>query len=146
MAIEPLNRFEIYFLNTAEDAVRLCDEIDHPNVGILFDTFHANIEVKDIARAYRTVGNHFKHVHTCENDRGIPVAFHALRDIAPTGIDCGRRRESSCGKTLACEKNFGEESPREPTAVSNGKLSGVPCSGDADSGIFGRARCSHSAG
>jgi D-psicose/D-tagatose/L-ribulose 3-epimerase len=38
----------------------------------LFDTFHANIEEKDIAAGYRTVGRHLKHVHTCENDRGIP--------------------------------------------------------------------------
>ncbi|MEO7653017.1 MAG: sugar phosphate isomerase/epimerase family protein, partial [Bryobacteraceae bacterium] len=89
IAIEPLNRFETYFLNTAADAVKLCDEIAHPNVGILFDTFHANIEEKDIARAYRTVGRHLKHVHTCENDRGIPgsghvewqAVFQALRDL-----------------------------------------------------------------
>ncbi|MGH9658980.1 MAG: sugar phosphate isomerase/epimerase family protein, partial [Bryobacteraceae bacterium] len=70
IAIEPLNRFETYFLNTAADAVALCDQIDHPHVGILFDTFHANIEEKNIAAAYRTVGRHLKHVHTCENDRG----------------------------------------------------------------------------
>jgi len=76
VAIEPLNRFETYFLNTAADAVRLCDEIGHPNVGILFDTFHANIEEKDVARAYRTVARHLKHVHTCENDRGTPGTGH----------------------------------------------------------------------
>ncbi|WP_031495181.1 sugar phosphate isomerase/epimerase family protein [Bryobacter aggregatus] len=76
IAIEPLNRFETYFLNTAADAARLCDEINHPNVGVLFDTFHANIEEKDIAAGYRTVGKHLKHVHTCENDRGIPGSGH----------------------------------------------------------------------
>ena len=89
MAIEPLNRFETYFLNTAADAARLADEINHPNVGVLFDTFHANIEEKNIADGYRTIGAHLKHVHTCENDRGIPgsghvewpVHFDALRDI-----------------------------------------------------------------
>ena len=89
IAIEPLNRFETYFLNIADDAVALCDQIGHPNVGVLFDTFHANIEEKDIAGAYRKVGRHLKHVHTCENDRGIPgsghvewkAVFQALRDI-----------------------------------------------------------------
>ncbi len=93
IAIEPLNRFETYFLNTAADAVKLCDEIDHPNVGILFDTFHANIEEKDIAEGYRTVARHLKHVHTCENDRGTPgtghvpwkAVFQALRDIGYDG-------------------------------------------------------------
>ena len=89
MAIEPLNRFETFFLNTAADAAKLAAEINHPNVGILLDTFHANIEEKDIGSGYRTVGKHLKHVHTCENDRGIPGSghvewkgvFQALRDI-----------------------------------------------------------------
>ena len=93
IAIEPLNRFETYFLNTAQDAAALCDEIDHPNVGVLFDTFHANIEEKDIAQGYRTVGRHLKHVHTCENDRGIPgtghvewkSVFQALHDLKYDG-------------------------------------------------------------
>jgi D-psicose/D-tagatose/L-ribulose 3-epimerase len=89
LAIEPLNRFETYFLNTAADAARLAADVNHPNVGILFDTFHANIEEKNIADGYRTIGRHVRHVHTCENDRGIPGSghvewdevFRALRDI-----------------------------------------------------------------
>jgi len=93
IAIEPLNRFETYFLNTAVDAVALCDAIGHPNVGILCDTFHANIEEKDVPGAYRTAAPHLKHVHTCENDRGIPGTghvdwpgvFQALRDIGYEG-------------------------------------------------------------
>jgi D-psicose/D-tagatose/L-ribulose 3-epimerase len=92
-AIEPLNRFETYFLNTATDAAALAQEIGHPNIGILFDTFHANIEEKSIAEGYRTVGPHLKHVHTCENDRGIPGSghvewkevFQALRDLKYDG-------------------------------------------------------------
>jgi D-psicose/D-tagatose/L-ribulose 3-epimerase len=92
-AIEPLNRFETYFLNTAADAARLSKEIGHPNIGILFDTFHANIEEKDIAAGYRTVGTQLKHVHTCENDRGIPgsghvewdAVFAALRELKYDG-------------------------------------------------------------
>jgi D-psicose/D-tagatose/L-ribulose 3-epimerase len=75
-AIEPLNRFETYFLNTAADATRFCDEVAHPNVGILFDTFHANIEEKSIADGYCKVAPHLKHVHTCENDRGTPGSGH----------------------------------------------------------------------
>ena len=93
VAIEPLNRFETYFLNTAADAAALCDAIGHANVGVLFDTFHANIEEKDIANGYRTVGKHLKHVHTCENDRGTPgsghvewpAVFQALRDLKYDG-------------------------------------------------------------
>ena len=93
LAIEPLNRFETYFLNTAADAAALATQIGHPNVGVLFDTFHANIEEKSVANGYRTVGKHLKHVHTCENDRGIPGSghvdwksvFQALRDLKYDG-------------------------------------------------------------
>ena len=88
-AIEPLNRFETFFLNTASDVARLCEAVGHPRVGILFDTFHANIEEKSIADGYRKCGRHLKHVHTCENDRGIPGSghvewaevFRALREL-----------------------------------------------------------------
>jgi D-psicose/D-tagatose/L-ribulose 3-epimerase len=93
MAIEPLNRFETYFLNTAADAAALMSEVGHPNIGVLFDTFHANIEEKSIADGYRTVGKYLKHVHTCENDRGIPGSGHvewdevfaALREVRYDG-------------------------------------------------------------
>jgi D-psicose/D-tagatose/L-ribulose 3-epimerase len=76
IALEPLNRFETYFLNTAADAAKLCDEVGDDHVGILGDTFHFNIEEKSIPDAYRTCGRHLKHVHTCENDRGIPGSGH----------------------------------------------------------------------
>ncbi len=76
LALEPLNRFESYFLNTAEDAAVLASDVGHPKVGILFDTFHANIEEKDVAAAFRTVGPHLKHAHASENDRGTPGTGH----------------------------------------------------------------------
>jgi D-psicose/D-tagatose/L-ribulose 3-epimerase len=76
VAIEPLNRFETYFLNTTEDAVRLCEEIGHPYIGVLWDTFHANIEEKSLEKALLLTGKHLKHVHTCENDRGTPGSGH----------------------------------------------------------------------
>lgn len=76
LAVEPINRFETYFLNTADDAVRFCEEVGHPRVGILLDTFHSNIEDKNVAAAYRDCGRHLKHVHTCENDRGTPGSGH----------------------------------------------------------------------
>jgi D-psicose/D-tagatose/L-ribulose 3-epimerase len=76
LAIEPLNRFETYFLNTAADAAALCDEVRHARVGVAFDTFHANIEEKDLAGACRRIGGHLKHVQISENDRGTPGSGH----------------------------------------------------------------------
>ena len=92
MAIEPLNRFETYFLNTASDAAALCDAVGHPRVGVAFDTFHANIEEKDLAGGCRQLGRHLKHVQISENDRGTPGSGHIgwttlLRALGDLGYD-----------------------------------------------------------
>ncbi len=71
LALEPLNRFETFFLNTTEDALRLMDEVNHPAVGLLLDTFHMHIEEKSTPAAIRGAGRHLRHFHASENDRGI---------------------------------------------------------------------------
>jgi D-psicose/D-tagatose/L-ribulose 3-epimerase len=89
LAIEPLNRYQTHFLNTTADVTALCEAVNHPNIGVLFDIFHANIEDRDLPGAIRTAGQFLKHVHLCENDRGTPGTGHipwseifaALRDI-----------------------------------------------------------------
>jgi len=80
LGVEPLNRFETYFLNLCEDAVKLVKEVASSHVGILYDTFHANVEEKDPVAALRKCGKHLFHVHTCENDRGIPGSGHVPWD------------------------------------------------------------------
>jgi len=76
LAVEPLNRFETYFLNCAEQAVTLVDQVRQPNLGILYDTFHANIEEKDPVGAIAVEGSRIVHVHISENDRSTPGAGH----------------------------------------------------------------------
>jgi len=76
ICLEPLNRFETYFLNTLEDAAHLIRDIGAPNVKIHFDTFHSNIEEKHPAEALRSVAKELGHVHISENDRGIPGSGH----------------------------------------------------------------------
>src|SRR5947199_9350279 len=69
ISIEPLKRFETYFLNTLADASQLAQDVGEPNVLIHFDTFHANIEEKDPADSLRAVAKDLGHVHISENDR-----------------------------------------------------------------------------
>jgi D-psicose/D-tagatose/L-ribulose 3-epimerase len=76
LCLEPLNRFETYFLNTLQDASRLVHDIGAPNVRIHFDTFHSNIEEQHPAVALRAVASDLGHVHLSENDRGIPGSGH----------------------------------------------------------------------
>jgi D-psicose/D-tagatose/L-ribulose 3-epimerase len=76
ICLEPLNRFETYFLNTLEDTARLVHDVGSPNVKIHFDTFHSNIEEQHPAEALRAVAKDLGHVHLSENDRGIPGTGH----------------------------------------------------------------------
>lgn len=76
LAVEPLNRFECYFLNTLADARELVHAVDHPNFGTMVDTFHANIEEKDPVAALTANVDILKHVHVSENDRGTPGDGH----------------------------------------------------------------------
>lgn len=89
LALEPLNRFETFIVNTVADGARLLDEVNQPAVGLLLDTFHMHIEEKNSAAAIRHAARHLKHFHASENDRGIvgsgqvpwPSIFGALQDI-----------------------------------------------------------------
>jgi D-psicose/D-tagatose/L-ribulose 3-epimerase len=76
LAVEPLNRFETDLVNTAEQALELCDRVGADNVGILLDTFHMNIDEKSLGGAVELVGERLFHVHSCENDRGTPGTGH----------------------------------------------------------------------
>jgi D-psicose/D-tagatose/L-ribulose 3-epimerase len=87
LAIEPLNRFETDLVNTVEQGVRLCRDIGGDNVGLLLDTFHMNIEEKDIGDAIRLAGPFVRHFHTCENDRGAPGTGHVEWDDVFGALD-----------------------------------------------------------
>lgn len=76
LSVEPLNRFETYFLNAESDAVALMKRVDSKAVGILYDTFHANIEEKGVADAIETGGKRINHVHISANDRATPGEDH----------------------------------------------------------------------
>lgn len=73
-ALEVLNRFECYMLNTCEQAGGYLDLLEEPGFGIHFDTFHANIEEKDSVAAVTSAWEkgQLRHVHISENDRGTP--------------------------------------------------------------------------
>jgi D-psicose/D-tagatose/L-ribulose 3-epimerase len=74
--MEPLNRFETSFINLVEQAVELVQMIDSPAIRIMIDTFHANIEEKNVGKAIEMAGPYLMHIHANENDRGIPGSGH----------------------------------------------------------------------
>ena len=93
LGIEAINRFETDLVNTAEEAVALAEQSGSARVGVLLDTFHLNIEEKDVGAAIRGTGNRLIHFHISDNDRGVPGSGHvpwtevksALADIGYDG-------------------------------------------------------------
>jgi D-psicose/D-tagatose/L-ribulose 3-epimerase len=88
IGLEVLNRFECYLFNTMRDICAHLDEIDHPHIKAMYDTFHCNIEEQDPIAAYTDSLRHIVHIHLSENDRGVPgrgnipwkKTFSAIRD------------------------------------------------------------------
>ena len=74
LGVEALNRFECYFLNAHADAARFAREVNHPACGIMYDTFHSNIEEKDIVATLHDIKDVLCHIHISENDRSTPGA------------------------------------------------------------------------
>lgn len=93
LCIEVLNRFENYVLNTAEEGVAFVKQVGRPNVKVMLDTFHMNIEEDSIGGAIRTAGPLLGHLHTGECNRRVPgqgrmpwrEIGEALRDIGYDG-------------------------------------------------------------
>lgn len=76
LAIEYLNRFEVYLLTCADEVVRYVEAVNHPNCRVAFDTFHANMEEKSIGDALRKCAPYLVHVQISENDRSTPGQGH----------------------------------------------------------------------
>lgn len=93
LAVESLNRFESYLLNTQADAARFTRDVDHPNCRILYDSFHSHIEEKNVREAILGCGELITNVHISENDRSTPGSgnvrwkenFDALHEIGYDG-------------------------------------------------------------
>src|SRR5690606_16677781 len=68
--------FETDMINTVDQAISLVDELDSPYLKILLDTFHSNIEEKDIPTSIIKLGSRLVHVQANENDRGTPGTGH----------------------------------------------------------------------
>ncbi|MET8361678.1 sugar phosphate isomerase/epimerase family protein [Micromonospora sp. NPDC005171] len=95
IGVEALNRYETSVVNTIEQTIELIDGLP-PNVGIMIDTYHMNIEEADPYAALAVAGPHIKHVQVSGTNRGAPGADHfdwprfftVLRDTGYQGAIC----------------------------------------------------------
>ncbi len=94
LGIEYLNRFEMYLTSCADEVIAFVDAVDRPNCKIMFDTFHANIEEKNIGNAIKKAGERIDFIQLSENDRSTPGqgnvdwqgVFQAIKDIDYRGV------------------------------------------------------------
>lgn len=93
LGVEALNRFECYLLNAHADSARFVRQVNHPACGMMYDTFHANIEEKNVGGVLNDIKDVLRHVHISENDRSTPGAgnvnwkatFQGLQQIGYDG-------------------------------------------------------------
>jgi D-psicose/D-tagatose/L-ribulose 3-epimerase len=69
LAIEPINRYETYLINSVATARRFAEDVGSPAVGVMLDTFHANIEDPDLTSAVLSAGDRLAHVHMADSNR-----------------------------------------------------------------------------
>ncbi len=75
-SLEVLNRFEHFLINTCEEALRLVEAVGSPNLKILLDTYHMNIEEDSIGEAIIKGGDKIGLFHIGENNRNVPGRGH----------------------------------------------------------------------
>lgn len=93
LGLEPLNRFEVFLINTSAECRRMVEQVGLPNVGVHYDTHHANIEDPDPRTALLNVRGCLNHVHLSESHRGTlgtgqvdwDATFTALRELSYEG-------------------------------------------------------------
>jgi len=95
ICVEPVNRFETHFINTAEDGRAYCEDVGTGNMKVHLDCFHMIREETSFRGAVETCGREYLgYVHVCENNRGIPGTglvpwvefFTALENVGYEGL------------------------------------------------------------
>jgi D-psicose/D-tagatose/L-ribulose 3-epimerase len=76
LAIEPLNRYETDFINTAAQGLKLIEDVGSNSLVLHLDTYHMNIEEKNSGQAILDAGKKLGHFHACGSDRGTPGRDH----------------------------------------------------------------------
>lgn len=71
VGVEPITRFETYFLNRHDQALRLAQDVGG-TCGVILDTFHLNIEEADLLAAIRNTGKYLIDFHVADNNRYPP--------------------------------------------------------------------------
>lgn len=76
LILEPVNRYEINFINSVEEGVQLLEKADQPNLRLMPDVFHMNIEDRAIGPELRRHIKHVSYIHLADSNRMAPGWGH----------------------------------------------------------------------
>jgi sugar phosphate isomerase/epimerase len=76
LVLEPINRYETDFVNNISEGVRLLKKIDRPNIGLMPDLFHMNIEERNIYESITENMEFVKYIHVADSNRLAPGNGH----------------------------------------------------------------------
>jgi RpiB/LacA/LacB family sugar-phosphate isomerase len=76
LLVEPINRYETNFINTAEEGVQFVEEAGHPEIKLLLDTFHMNLEEAGINATLTRFADEIGYIHFADSNRRAPGLGH----------------------------------------------------------------------
>lgn len=82
IVLEPVNRYEINFINSIEEGVELLNKVNHRNLGLMPDVFHMNIEDVQIGMELSKYIKYIDYIHLADSNRLAPGWGHTdFQDI-----------------------------------------------------------------
>ena len=76
MILEPVNRYEIDFVNSVTEGVELMKKVDMPNMKLMPDIFHMNIEDETIGPELTKNIEYIAYIHIADSNRLAPGWGH----------------------------------------------------------------------
>jgi sugar phosphate isomerase/epimerase len=76
LILEPVNRYEIDFINNLDQGTELLEKIGKPNFYMMPDTFHMNIEDDEIGASIIRNKEFIKYIHFADTNRRAPGQGH----------------------------------------------------------------------
>jgi len=90
--LEPINRYESFCFNQVREAAEVCDMVHSPNLSLLLDTFHMNIEEDSMSETLIKYDSLIGYIHLADSNRLVPGLGHIdfpelLRTLQMVGYD-----------------------------------------------------------
>ncbi|WP_069999315.1 sugar phosphate isomerase/epimerase family protein [Cellulosilyticum sp. I15G10I2] len=84
--LEPVNRYEINFINNLDEGAKLAAKLKHKNIGLMPDVFHMNIEDDHIGASLTRNADRIKYIHFADSNRLAPGQGHLDFDDVFRGL------------------------------------------------------------